>query len=169
VVVREKTDRTGVSLSRPQGQGEDGVTEAMSLQGLELKDNADVAKFVVLLPRSLARMGGAVVLVDHVAKDRNGRGRFAIGAQHKLAGIDGAAYSIEVIRPFGRGMRGLSRLTVTKDRPGFVRPNAAYGKGAGPVHLHSSPTTGPCRSGSSRRPSRSRTVADGSRRSTWSA
>ena len=67
----------------------DGVTEAMTMHGLELKDNADVAKFVELLPRPLARMGAAVVLVDHVAKDTGGRGRFAIGAPHKLAGIDG--------------------------------------------------------------------------------
>jgi hypothetical protein len=115
----------------------DGVTEAMTLHGLELKDNADVAKFVELLPRPLARMGAAVVLVDHVAKDANGRGRFAIGAQHKLAGIDGAAYSIEVVKPFGRGLSGISRLTVTKDRPGFIRPVSVYGKRTGDVHLSS--------------------------------
>jgi hypothetical protein len=123
----------------------DGVTEAMTLHGLDLKDNADVARFVELLPRPLARMGAAVVLVDHVVKDAGGRGRYAIGAQHKLAGIDGAAYSIETIRPFGRGMTGLSRLTVTKDRPGYVRPNAYLGKGAGDVHLVSSPEDGSVR------------------------
>jgi AAA domain len=115
----------------------DGVTEAMTMHGLELKDNADVAKFVELLPRPLAKMGAAVVLVDHVAKDANGRGRFAIGAQHKLAGIDGAAYSLEVVKPFGRGLSGISRLTVTKDRPGFVRPVSVYGKRTGDVHLTS--------------------------------
>jgi AAA domain len=115
----------------------DGVTEAMTLHGLELKDNADVAKFVELLPRPLAKMGAAVILVDHVAKDTTGRGRFAIGAQHKLAGIDGAAYSIEVVKPFGRGLSGLARLTVTKDRPGFVRPVSVFGKRTGDVHLSS--------------------------------
>jgi AAA domain len=123
----------------------DGVTEAMTLHGLELADNADVAKFVELLARPLARMGAAVVLVDHVAKDRNGRGRFALGAQHKLAGIDGSAYAIEVIRPFGRGMTGLSRLTVTKDRPGYVRPASAYGNRAGDVHLVSDAEDGSVR------------------------
>jgi hypothetical protein len=115
----------------------DGITEAMTLHGLELKDNADVARFVALLPRPLADQGAAVLMLDHVVKDREGRGRFAIGAQHKLAGIDGAAYSLEVIQPFGRGMQGVSRLTVTKDRPGFVRPASLYGKGAGDVHLRS--------------------------------
>jgi AAA domain len=123
----------------------DGVTEAMTLQGLEIGDNSDVARFVELLPRPLARMGTAVWMLDHVVKDRNGRGRYAIGAQHKLAGLSGAAYLTEVVAPFGRGMTGLSRLTVTKDRPGYVRPESVYGKGAGDVHLRSDPEDGSVR------------------------
>jgi hypothetical protein len=42
-------------------------------------------------------------------------------------------------------MTGLSRLTVTKDRPGFVRPVSAFGKGAGDVHLISSAEDGSVR------------------------
>ena len=115
----------------------DGVTEAMTLHDLDLRDNGDSARFVALLCRPLADQGCSVWQVDHVTKDRDGRGRFAIGAQHKLAGIDGAAYMLEVIQPFGRGMQGVSRLTVAKDRPGFVRPVSLYGKSAGDVHLSS--------------------------------
>lgn len=147
VYIRPESPATPAIVSELPGIGAtlavlDGVTEAMTLQGWEIGDNSDVARFVELLPRPLARMGAAVWMLDHVTKDRNGRGRYAIGAQHKLAGLSGAAYSSEVIHPFGRGMAGLSRLTVTKDRPGFVRPHSVYGKGAGAVRLVSSPEDG---------------------------
>ena len=82
--IRPDTPATPDVVSRIPGIGAtviviDGVTEAMTMHGLELKDNTDVAKFVELLPRPLARMGAAVVLVDHVAKAQEGRGRFAEG------------------------------------------------------------------------------------------
>ncbi len=111
----------------------DGVTEGMTLHGLDLRDNADYARFLDLFPRRLARDGAAVLLLDHVTKDREMRGRFAIGAQHKLAGVD-AAFSLEVVRPFGRGCEGLVRLKVTKDRPGHIRQHAASGRVAD-MHL----------------------------------
>lgn len=113
----------------------DGVTEAMTMLGLDPLSNRDVARFMEQVPRRLARSGAAVVLVDHVVKAKGERGRFAIGAQHKLAGIDGAAYSFEVLRPFGRGLEGVARIEVAKDRPGFVRQVAAGGKLVGDLHL----------------------------------
>jgi hypothetical protein len=115
----------------------DGVTEAMTLLGLSPLDNADVAKFNEQIPRRIVRSGAAVVLIDHVTKAKDGRGRWAIGAQHKLAGIDGAAYMFEVLRPFGRGLEGVARIEVTKDRPGFVRASAAGGKVVGELHMFS--------------------------------
>jgi KaiC/GvpD/RAD55 family RecA-like ATPase len=108
----------------------DGVTEAMTLHGLELNSNRDVASFIALLPRRLARSGAAVVQIDHVVKDHEQRGRHAIGAQHKLSGID-VAYAIEVVKPFGRGLDGVASITVTKDRPGHVRPHCLIAKTPG--------------------------------------
>ena len=101
----------------------DGVTEALTIFGLDLNDNSDSARFYEQLPRPMVRAGAAVFLIDHVAKDRDGRGRFAIGAQHKLAGVD-VAYSLEVVEPFGRGRDGVVKVTVVKDRPGHVRQYA---------------------------------------------
>ena len=105
----------------------DGVTEALSLHGLDLASNSDVAAWLDLLPRPLARAGAAVLMIDHVVKDRENRGRYAIGAQHKLAGVD-CAYSVSVIEPFGRGRDGRVKVTVTKDRPGHVRSFADEGR-----------------------------------------
>lgn len=98
----------------------DGVTEAMTLEGLSLKDNSEVAEFYERLPRRVARRGPAVLLLDHVVKATDNRGRFAIGAQSKLAGIDGASYAVKMTTPFGRGRIGHANLYLTKDRLGWI-------------------------------------------------
>ena len=113
----------------------DGVTEAMVGSGWSITDNDDIAQFLAALPRLIERAGGAVLLIDHVTKDKEHRGRFAIGGQHKLAGVTGAAYSLDVVKPFGRGLHGVARVTVTKDKHGQVRAVAAGGKHAGEFHL----------------------------------
>lgn len=106
----------------------DGVTEAMVLEGLNLVDNSDVAEFLERLPRRIVRAGPAVLLLDHVGRNREARGKFAIGAQAKLAGIDGAAYSMEVSEPFGRNKTGRARLQLQKDRIGFVSEHSIGSK-----------------------------------------
>jgi hypothetical protein len=115
----------------------DGLTEALTLHGLALESNRDVAQFLELLPRFIARQGPAVVIVDHVEKDKERRGRWAIGAQHKLAGIDGVSYGLEVIHPVVRDGDGLVRLVVHKDRPGQIRRIATDRKTAAEIATHS--------------------------------
>jgi Bifunctional DNA primase/polymerase, N-terminal/AAA domain len=100
----------------------DGVTDSMGLFGLSGKDADDVAKWHQILPKALARStGAAVVCVDHVAKDTHTRGRFALGSQHKIAGLSGAAYLVEMEQPFAVGQAGMANVRVAKDRPGRVR------------------------------------------------
>jgi hypothetical protein len=116
----------------------DGVNAAMTMLGLNLTDNMDATKFSMLVLRPLKRTGACVVTIDHVTKSKEGRGSYAIGAQAKRADIDGCALLVEVVRPFGKGMVGKLRLTVSKDRPGEVRAISSGGKNAGTVALHSS-------------------------------
>ncbi len=99
----------------------DGVTDGMTVHGWEIGSNKDYAEFNRIVLRPPADIGSAVGVVDHVTKNRENRGRFAIGAQHKLACIDGAAFNITIVRPFVRGREGVSCITLTKDRPGLVR------------------------------------------------
>jgi len=110
----------------------DGVTEAMTTEGLDLMSNADVAVWMRRVPKRIANTtGAAVVVVDHLVKNREAQGRFAIGGQHKLAGLTGAAYKFEVRRPLARAIHdpveGAVTVTVMKDRPGFVRGRAING------------------------------------------
>ena len=100
----------------------DGVTEALTMWGGASKENDDITTFMRHFPRAIARATkAAVVLVDHVAKDRETRGRFAIGGQAKLAAIDGAAYLAEPLDGIAPGKIGRLTLRVTKDRPGSIR------------------------------------------------
>lgn len=102
----------------------DGVTDALGIFGYSSKDNDEVARWIRKVPKLIAaRTGAAVVLIDHVTKDTSTRNRWAIGGQAKMAGLTGAAYTVEVAAPLGRGLRGEVVLKVAKDRPGSVRPN----------------------------------------------
>jgi hypothetical protein len=100
----------------------DGVTEALSLWQKESKDNDAITAWMRQFPRTVAASSGAaVVLIDHVTKNAETRGRFAIGGQAKLATIDGAAYLVEPLEVIAPGKTGTLTLRVTKDRPGAVR------------------------------------------------
>lgn len=118
----------------------DGVTEGMASMTLDPLNAADVARWARRL-RGFAEAGPAVVQIDHVTKNSETRGRYAIGSVHKLNAIDGAAYAVETRHPFGRGKGGFSRLTVMKDRPGAVR-GACSGTRVAEVRFESDAETG---------------------------
>ena len=108
--------------------GIDGVTEAMTVEGLSLLDNADIATWLRVLPKYITSLtGAAVCAIDHVTKSKETQGRFAIGGQHKLAGTTGATYKVTTITNLSRAIHdpivGQSLVTIQKDRPGWVRPH----------------------------------------------
>lgn len=104
----------------------DGITEALAMQSIESKDNDLVSRWFADIPRRFAHVTkAAVLLIDHVTKATDSRGRFAIGASAKLAAIDGTQFTAEVKLAFARGRSGLVRINVTKDRPGYVRAIAS--------------------------------------------
>lgn len=113
-----------VGTYRPTLSVIDGITEAMTTHGLNPSDNKDIALFGEMLPSKLANSGPATVCLDHVVKDPNGRGRYALGGVHKLNGLDGAAYLLESVDPFTIGGLGRYRILIAKDRPGQLRSHA---------------------------------------------
>ncbi len=106
----------------------DGTTEALALHGLNVRDETDVAEWQNRVLRPVARLGPAVVWLDHPVKDRESRGRFDIGSEHKLAMVDGASYALLAVRPFGIGMEGCSDLYIRKDKPGQLRRQGRPGR-----------------------------------------
>lgn len=102
----------------------DGITEAMTLHGLNPLKNDEISTFGQGLLSRLTVTGAAVVCLDHVTKDRENRGRYALGGVHKLNRIDGAAYMLENRTPFGIGVTGRSTIRIAKDRPAQLRRHA---------------------------------------------
>jgi hypothetical protein len=99
----------------------DGMTEGMQLWGLDPLGQLAIAEWRKLLIRPALTVGTATLTTDHVVKNREARGGYAIGAQHKLAGLTGAQFLMERVKPFGRGLKGRSKLLVSKDRNGGLR------------------------------------------------
>jgi len=103
----------------------DGVTDALGLWGLKTSDNDDFTAFSRLFPKRLAKETGAgVLMVDHVTKSVEGRGRFALGGQAKMNSLTGAAYVVDIVEPLGIGLRGVLALGLAKDRGGYLRGRA---------------------------------------------
>jgi hypothetical protein len=107
----------------------DGMTEALSLHGLSTIDNDDLARFGRLVTRPLADRGAATLVLDHLTKSSENRGRYALGGVHKLNGLNGAAFTVEAVDRCTGEQAGRSRLIVTKDRPGQLRQHCKKGHG----------------------------------------
>jgi len=99
----------------------DSVGEALAVEGLSPNADDEVAQWYRRLPRPLAAGGAAVELLDHVAKDRETRGSWAIGSQRKLAAIDGAAYVVDVVKAPTKDEDGQLKIKCAKDRHGTHR------------------------------------------------
>jgi hypothetical protein len=100
----------------------DGVSEFMAIHGLDANDAGDVARYGHLLFRSPLR-GVTRLSVDHIAKGGGTEGKPSpIGSQHKVAGIDGAAYFFRAVAQEGVGGVSRSSIFVWKDRDGMVFP-----------------------------------------------
>lgn len=99
----------------------DSVGEALAVEGMSPNADDEVAQWYRRLPRPLAAGGAAVELLDHVAKDRETRGSWAIGSQRKLAAIDGAAYTVDVVKAPTRDDDGQLKIRCAKDRHGTHR------------------------------------------------
>lgn len=98
----------------------DGVANALAADGYDEQSNPDVVQWAVTVPRPIAQTGAAVLMLDHVSKDPQGRTRGARGAGAKLAIIDGASYEVRLGAAFSRRREGFAKVIIAKDREGAV-------------------------------------------------
>ncbi len=96
----------------------DSTGEALSIQGVKPNEDDEVARWFRMLPRALANLGPAVLLLDHVPKSDDAPKNYAIGSQRKRAAIDGALYRVEVGVAPVKGKTGRLKLICAKDRAG---------------------------------------------------
>lgn len=113
----------------------DGQNEGMILHGQEIREEGGAGEFRNLLIKPWTAVGAAVLACDHVTKDKENRGRYALGSIHKGNALNGALIVLENAEPFGRGERGMSRVYVVKDRPGHIRRHGQKTKTPGKTYL----------------------------------
>jgi AAA domain/Toprim-like len=97
----------------------DVFNSSLALHGYNPKATEEVEAFWQRCVAPFCRADAAAVLTDHVVKLREARGRYAYGSERKATGCD-LHLGLRVIEPFGRGRRGRARITVNRDRVGFL-------------------------------------------------
>ncbi len=103
----------------------DAAAGAYSLQGLDDNKRGDVERFARIYVQAFWLRGVATIVVDHVVKAAENRGRNPIGSERKLGGAD-VHLGFETVRALARGGSGLFRIITHKDRFGHLkRPKAA--------------------------------------------
>lgn len=103
----------------------DGVTSCLAYAGLDSNSGDDIASWYNTMPRPISACGPAVVLIDHVVKSKDNRGRYAGGSMQKLALIDGISYSVDMTKPVGKGVRGTIVIKSGKDRISEIEEHCA--------------------------------------------
>ncbi|RAV00822.1 hypothetical protein DQP58_00075 [Mycobacterium colombiense] len=106
--------------ARPALVIHDGVNQAMLLQSSQINAEATFTfRRTLVVPFTAA--GAATLACDHLPMVKDESRVNAYGDVHKGNALDGVRIALENEQPFGRGMRGVSWVYVTKDRPGYLR------------------------------------------------
>jgi hypothetical protein len=98
----------------------DAAAGAYDLQGLDDNKRGDVEKITRLYVRTFWRAGIATIFLDHVVKNHETRGSYAIGSERKVGGSD-VHLGFTVITPISRGHSGLYKIATHKDRGGYLK------------------------------------------------
>ena len=120
----------------------DSCAGGMALEALSITSNDDVPQWIRLYLRPFTNAGAGVIVIDHLPKGAEADKRFPIGAQHKLASLDGVALRCTTTKSWGRHpggtttepVEGTVKLQVSKDRAGAVRAHIT-GDEAGTFHV----------------------------------
>lgn len=99
------------------------------MHGLNDNDGGEMRRFHRTLTYPFSDGGGAVILLDHMAKNETSRAFGGTGATAKNAAVNGAMYRVDVLDAWSEPTGGSVKLHVIKDRPAGVRSNCAPVKG----------------------------------------
>jgi hypothetical protein len=118
----------------------DALNPALRLQGLSNLTTDDIEDFLREVVGAFHRRGVATLIVDHVTKSSEGRGRYSIGSERKLSGVD-VAFGAELV---GEAMtrdrpRGTVAIRCHKDRPGWHQRGPKGSLGSFVINLDQTP------------------------------
>jgi hypothetical protein len=99
----------------------DASMGAFHASGLDDNKRQDVEAFAAQWVTPLCQAGVGTVVLDHVTKAAEGRGKYAIGSEREVGQVDVHLGLEAVGTPLTRGGSGLVKVRVHKDRPGFLQ------------------------------------------------
>ena len=133
----------------------DAAAGAYDLQDLDDNKRQDAERFARWVIDPFRARGVATIVLDHVTKNADTRGKYAIGSERKTGGTD-VHLGFDARVSFGRGRAGLVKIATHKT-------GSATCHGRPPSSSSCAPTRRPApSSGHSRRPNRP-TATDGGR------
>jgi hypothetical protein len=95
----------------------DSAAGAYAVSGLDDNKRQDAETFSRAWIAPLWQLGVTTIVLDHVTKNSEARGRYAIGSERKLGTVD-VHLGFEPVKALTRGGHGLVRVVTHKDRPG---------------------------------------------------
>lgn len=114
----------------------DSSIGAYAASSLDDERRTQVEKFATQWVTPFWEYGAATLLLDHVTKSTEGRGRWMIGSERKLGQAD-VALGVDSITPISRGTTGLYKIIAGKDRGGYLKRGHIVTE----LHLTSDPET----------------------------
>ena len=104
----------------------DAFAGLLDLHGLDSNKAMDIERGYRTIVEPWRKDGAATGVIDHVVKNTESRGRFTTGSERKLGAVD-VHIGLRLSEPFGRGREGKAKVTIHKDRSGFLpRPLFGY-------------------------------------------
>jgi hypothetical protein len=113
----------------------DAAAGAYNVQGLDDNKRGDVERFGSMYVTPFWKAGIATLVLDHVVKNVEGRGKYAIGSERKVGATE-VHLGFEVVTPIKRGSSGVYKIITHKDRGGFLKRGRLAD-----LHLESDPET----------------------------
>jgi hypothetical protein len=97
----------------------DAFNPILNLHGLDPHKTPDIETFWTTVADPIRATGAAPTLLDHVAKNAEGRGGYAYGSERKASGAH-VHIGFELKTAFSRGGIGRTQLWTRQDRGGFL-------------------------------------------------
>jgi hypothetical protein len=104
----------------------DAFNPILNLHSLDPNSVTDVESFWRQIADPISHAGAAPVLLDHVVKNPDNRGKYASGSERKASGAI-VHLGFKLLEPLTKGGKGRTLLTVHKDRPGYL-PRPTLGR-----------------------------------------
>ena len=98
----------------------DAAAGAFSLEGYDDNSRKDVERWANAWVTPFWKAGIATIVLDHVTKNAETRGNYAIGSERKVGGAD-VHLGFSVVHPIKRGGTGVYKITTHKDRGGYLK------------------------------------------------